>query len=340
MNSWRKLIEGDAEMDAVEHFRVVSRHGEDLLVLPADKALAVEGLSIYPAQTNFAKIARRGLGIALKLNLSFGQNRICLPVNRRGWLGELLGHSSFAILCGNPSAKGRRFVFLGFENGRPSTITKVGLGEHADRLIAREAAFLREASGFPAVPRVRRELHADQLRAFSMDFIPGSSPQNARGVFATLLAWIRPEKVRLESLPGWANVANATNRESLHLAGKAEISPVLYHGDFAPWNIREHNGKWTVIDWERGEIRGIPSWDWFHYIIQTEVLVRRRAPHEVLKTVMQTIALPDFQSYAARAGFAGKEVPLLEGYLHHAVYVNRQTEGADALKQMLAIVSV
>lgn len=339
MNSWRELIEGDAS-DAVEHFRIVSRHGEDLLVLPADKALAVEGLNIYPAQTNFAKVARRVLGIALKLNLSLGQNRMSLPVSRRGWLGELLGNSSFAILCGNPSAKGRRFVFLGFEDGRPSTITKVGLGDHADRLIAREAAFLRKVSGFAAVPFVRRELQADQIRAFSMDFIPGSSPRDANGVFATLRAWIRQEKVRLESLSTWANVANATNRESIHLAGKAEVSPVLYHGDFAPWNIREHNGKWTVLDWERGEECGIPGWDWFHYIVQTEVLVKRRSPQDVLKVVMQTIALPDFQNYAAQAGFAGKEMPLLAGYLLHAVHVNRQTEGADTLKQLLAIVSV
>ncbi len=76
MNSWRELIQGDAGKDDVEHFRVISRHGADFLVLPAEKALAVEGLSIYPAQTTFAKAARRGLGIALKLNLSVGQNPI------------------------------------------------------------------------------------------------------------------------------------------------------------------------------------------------------------------------------------------------------------------------
>jgi hypothetical protein len=42
----------------------------------------------------------------------------------------------------------------------------------------------------------------------------------------------------------------------------------VVHGDFAPWNLRLHNGKLSAFDWEYGEIDGVPMIDELHFRLQ------------------------------------------------------------------------
>ena len=333
-------------------FRIVTKRGTPLLLLPLQSHIAARTLELYPAQTLLARSFRTLLAFTLRAHLPTLARAVELPFSWNapipGFIRECAGGDrDFGILLGNPNAPGRRWIFMIFDpDGKPWRIVKAGVSPRARDLIRAESSILgalpTNGSFFPKL----HNQHESDVSAICMEYVPGQPPRSSELISTILSPWLRSgERRTITEFAKWQHVRESdAPQQTISILEEAlrstPLCTTLAHGDFAPWNIREHNGKWTVIDWERGEIRGIPSWDWFHYIIQTEVLVRRRAPHEVLKTVMQTIALPDFQSYAARAGFAGKEVPLLQGYLHHAVYVNRQTEGADALKQMLAIVSV
>ena len=83
----------------------------------------------------------------------------------------------------------------------------------------------------------------------------------------------------MSETPDWARLEEACAGNSLFSVvagelGRRSVHPAIHHGDFAPWNIKvSPAGAWTVLDWERGELTGIPGWDWFHYVIQSAILV-------------------------------------------------------------------
>jgi hypothetical protein len=230
--------------------------------------------------------------------------------------------------------------------GKPCSVVKIGVSARARELIRAEASVLEKLPQHGSFfPRLHKR-HESDLSAICMEYVAGKSPQSPELIGATLTPWLQSGELRtIGEFAKWQRLSesDAPQQTIASLEEVLRSTPLcvaLEHGDFAPWNIREHLGKWTVIDWERGEMRGVPGWDWFHYIIQTQVLVGRRSPAEVLRTIMKTIARPDFQSYATRAGFSGKEMPLLAGYLLNAIYVTRQTEGDETLKALLGLVGV
>jgi len=91
--------------------------------------------------------------------------------------------------------------------------------------------------------------------------------------------------------------------------------PVIYHGDFTPWNIKVSPDAWHVLDWERGEMAGMPGWDWFHWMIHVSVLVHRHGTVESVAFLEAALRSADFQEYAKAARIAGLEHMLLSGYL-------------------------
>jgi aminoglycoside phosphotransferase (APT) family kinase protein len=112
------------------------------------------------------------------------------------------------------------------------------------------------------------------------------------------------------------------------------------HGDFAPWNIKVHpsTGAWQVFDWERGELRGVPAWDWLHFEIQTAILVHRESVAKLLGRIARLFGSPEFRAYAAKAGIAGLERAMLTAYLLHCVNIQPQTEGLAEIEALLQAV--
>ena len=47
-----------------------------------------------------------------------------------------------------------------------------------------------------------------------------------------------------------------------------EVTSTIIHGDFAPWNLRIHEGRISAFDWEYGELDGLPLVDETHYLLQ------------------------------------------------------------------------
>jgi hypothetical protein len=263
------------------------------------------------------------------------------------FLGEVAGASApnFAMLAGNPNTPGQRGIFLVFnENGTPAAVVKAGAGDVAAALIAHEREFLQSASkAVPGIPRVRACFTEDRIAAFAIDFFPGDSPNahdflNAHKV---LTSWINPDdQVRICDLSVWKRLLSGAGASLSPMArelGGRSICTAIYHGDFAPWNIRVHRGNWTILDWERGESRGMPLWDLLHFVIQPAILVEHAPPIKIVSRLSFLLNKEMFADYKKRVNITEVVLPLAMAYLNYCLHVTRQSEGVESIKELLQI---
>jgi hypothetical protein len=335
--------------------RLVRKHGRPFLLLPPGSKEAVATLALYPAQTFPARVARQGLRTVLGAGLSLGTERISVPLAPQSPFVRFLGQfrsegtadvPSFGVLAGNPSAPGQRFIFLVFAaDGTPRVIVKAGLTDEARRLIRHEKNFLANAPGVRGIPRVQGTFESAGAEAIAMDFVVGDSPreQDERQIPELLGSWVRDDSpTPLTQTRVWSELQKQCAQHPLwpglekELSGKS-VSPALFHGDFAPWNIKvSRDGKWAVFDWERGDSAGMPGYDWFHYFIQTRILVEHVPIPVLARQLEQLIGSGEFQRYAALARISGFERLMIMAYLLHHNEVIRPGEGLAQGQALLA----
>jgi hypothetical protein len=353
---WQALFAGatSAEKARLEPYFVLRKNQHPWLLLPATSQLAQQALELYPAQTAKARLARSLLAGAFRCGWFPRAERIELPrIAHSPWelflakLAQRNGPPAIASLAGNPASDGQRLVLLVFDaTGRPQSVVKVGLGGRAAGLIQAEVAALKSLpAGLRGAPLVRGEFSHDQMQAFAMDYCRGSAPGAAdeQHLPALMHAWIRPggEKSFLE-LPAVRALVAAIGQDSgfakwqQSVAG-LNVRPVVMQGDFAPWNIKVTavTRDWTVLDWERGDLNGVPGWDWFHYVIQPEILVKRRPVAVVAARMRGLLTSTAFQAYARATEIGGHESAVLFAYLAHAVTVIRPAEGLAVTRQLM-----
>lgn len=358
--SWTDLFSTNKPPDVSLELRVLKKAGEPFLILPSAPGLAAKSLSLYPAQRTKAKFARKMLGVAFSVGLPLPLHRASLQISTQGAFarflmqlagGESRAFPSFAILAGNPNAEGRRFLLLLFdEQQQPAFVVKVGITEAARRLIQSESSFLQGMKGRPGLPKFCGSVASDHLEAFALEYIEGESPtREDRPVIGKLMeGWLdRNRKVCVRDVPAWQALEKAVGAipgaDLIRRMGEdADFTfhPTLFHGDFAPWNIKvsSRQGTWTVIDWERGDTIGFPAWDWFHYVIQTGALVEKLAAEALLERFENLIADPIFQHYAEIAGIKGKEKLLGSLYLSHLIHVIQPGDGIETDKALLTLI--
>jgi hypothetical protein len=353
---WQALFadEISAEQARREPYFVLRKNQAPWLLLPAAAQLAPQAVELYPAQSAKARLVRALLRTALSCGWFPRAERIELPRSAHSpWeqflakLAQSSGPPAIASLAGNPASDGQRLVLLVFNAaGRPQGVVKVGLGGRAARLIQAEVGALKSLpAGLRGAPLVRGEFSHDQVQAFAMDYCRGSAPgaTDKHQLSALMHAWIRPgvEKPFLElsavrdlvaaanTVPGIAKWEQSVARLNVH--------PVVMQGDFAPWNIKVApvTRDWTVLDWERGDLNGVPGWDWFHYVMQPEILVKRRPVAAVAARMRGLLTSTAFQAYARTAGIGGHEPAVLFAYLAHAVAVIRPSEGLTVTRQLM-----
>ena len=329
----------------------VRRGGEPWLLLPARGDLAARALELYPAQTARARAAKNLLRIALRFGLKPGLEKVRLPVASNDAFANFLSETAsrpagtlpeFALLAGNPRAPGRRFVLLLFgPTGQPAVVVKAGRSETAQHLVAAEADFLQRAPlNAPGLPRLRGTFQMRGTRAFALDFFAGASPEPDAGAqLGELLgAWLTTNRqVALGDLEGWRRLVAASESplpDALQKLARIRVHPALTHGDFAPWNVKASRGQWAVLDWERGELAGVPGWDWFHFVIQTALLVRREPAEDLLSRFEHLLDSAQFSNYATRAGIGEHGRALALAYLAGCIRVTRQTEGREQLLEL------
>ncbi len=340
---WRDLFE-TAGGDTTICFRVFKKSGQSFLVLPRERRLAARALCLYPAQSRAARFAKFALRTALASGVPIPTEAAALNISAHDPFVRFLGglaHRDWprvAILAGNPHAAGRRFIVLVFgEKGEPVAVVKAGVGASARQLIAREKSFLESApSSISGISRVRAAFESDRLDAIALDFIDGDSPRDTHGFASLLDGWIHDDRhVSLGAL----SLFKTLPAEIAATLSTRVVRPVIYHGDFAPWNVKvsPRDRAWTALDWERGELLGVPGWDWFHFVVQPAALVAKQKPRNLLRTTAAIFASASFRTYAKKTGIAGFERPLFEAYLVHCIQTIRQTEGRDALAELLRV---
>ncbi len=354
---WNNLFaptEGDRDI-VCRDLRVLYKGGQPLLALPRAAHAAGICLSLYPAQTWRARVARSAAKVFIHTGLRMGVQNTRLQFSRHdpfiAFLSEVAGGKAeeppeFGIFAGNPRSPGQRFMILVFgTDGTPRGVVKAGVSPEARGLVNCEAGFLHEAGGrFPGVPVLRDRLTGHSMEALALDYYPGESPKTAEeSELPKLLgSWVDiNHTISVEQTASWKRLERCASCSSV-LAALApalqgrKICPVLHHGDFAPWNIRvSPEGSWTVLDWERGELEGLPGWDWFHFVIQRAVLVQKAGVEELSHVMQDLLENEAFRKYARLARIEGIEHALLRAYLAHLTEVIRPSEGLELNRALL-----
>ena len=355
---WTDLFASSTPPDFTVELRVIKKSGRSFLFVPKSPRLAAQALSLYPAQTGLAKLAKSVLRSAFRIRLPLGLEKISVALSSndrfpRFLAGLVDGQSRplppFAILVGNSRAAGCRFLILLFDRKcQPAFVVKAGLGDSARQLIRHETSFLNSAPpGTPGLPLLRASLDTGQISAFALDFVAGDSPKTEawEAPGDLLSAWVNREKrIQLRDAPAWQAIEQLCSNDSLfaQLSRKlADFSfhPVIFHGDFAPWNIKvpPHGKVWNVLDWERGDLVGIPGWDWFHYVIQSGILVHKQTPGQLLQKIEKLFAGSAFHDYADLSGIKGFERPLVIAYLFHLTKIIGPSEGIQTNQSLLTL---
>ena len=328
--------------------RILKKGGVPLLYIPQHSKAALETLRLYPAQSGKARLAKRlcQLAVAVRVPLPFGKGEApVVPLDCIQWSDtseeERITDEPvcWGVFAGNPSAPGRRFLYLVFNaQGAPLYLIKAGFDAEARAKIEAERRFLissvaRRAGVFPLWGVICEETCAAIVVPYFRGKSPGNSPL-AQPLCELMQRWQSPERTMLHDIPAWQALVAASVAPAI---ADREVSQVLGHGDLAPWNvIVDVSGTWHVIDWERGSELFVPGWDWMHYVVQPSILVKQDAPARTLKKVVQLLASTAFIRYAEKTGIRGIEWELLEAYLLYCREVLRPAEGSHATDALLA----
>jgi hypothetical protein len=351
---WERIfLQPDANAPGTtQQMGLLRKNGKPFLLLPQNRRLAAAAMDLYAPQTKKARWMARIFQLASRIAPLAGIEHQSLRLRSDDpflrFLGQVAGSTApnFAMLAGNPNAAGQRNIFLVFNGGgKTAAIVKAGAGEAAARLIAHEKTFLQSApANLPSIPKVRASFADERVTAFAMDFFPGSSPRakDLLSAHKILTSWLNPEKAAtICDLSVWKKLlssAGASLSPMVRELGGKTVSTAIYHGDFAPWNIRAHGGTWTVLDWERGEAEGMPLWDLLHFVIQPAILVEHAAATQILFRLNVLMGEDIFRDYMGRSGLTEIRIPLLMAYLNYCLHVTRQTEGIESIKELIQLV--
>jgi glycosyltransferase involved in cell wall biosynthesis len=304
-------------------FRLLRRHGHNLLAIPSALRFSRDALALYLPQTVKARAAKTLFKTLLhsplasilppqQVAISQGPMTDFLCAMTNGELPE------FAVLLGNPAEPGRRFVIGVFaKNGECRKVVKCAIDPTGRELIGYEREVLSHLHGrFPGVPEVLATSDAHGFSAIAMEFFPelgGAMTRSERIDLARSWIW-SDQAVALSSLPAWQATAARVDRRG----SDAIVRPVVFHGDFTPWNLRRQGNAWTVIDWEKAYSQGPPLWDLLHYEVQTAILVDRLGARAVLQRLEDLIVTPSTQAYLKECRAEEIVQLLVDGYFHHA----------------------
>lgn len=280
------------------HVAVVPNLEHARWLVPLDSpAVASAGLSLYTPSRRSAKLKRLAARAAMRARLPIWYRdhlwiaqREMPPLEaslRRLFPGEEV---RIALSSGAPEgARNRKASALVIApNGKMLAFAKLARSPIAREIAANEARVLHHLSNNPSlagrVPLLLLDEEVDGTRVMVQTPLPGRpAPLGITAAHDEFLANLRT-KVRIaasesaiaQSLPARLG-ALSPGREDL-LDCLEAVLPVLesfqtpitvIHGDFAPWNLRLHQGELGAFDWEYGEVRGLPLIDEIHYRLQT-----------------------------------------------------------------------
>ena len=356
---WQRLFGEVPESGLAVRMRSLKKGSRPFLLLPQDGGLASQCLALYPAQTRKARIAKALVRVLLKASLPLGMEPVNLTLSPTSDFVRFLGSNAsgapgtipqFGVLAGNPANDSQRFLIILFgSQQKPVAVIKAGLSNYARELISKEHHFLSAVRPkTPGVPSLLASFKTRRLNALALPFFAGDSPHGQPQTMLSqiLSSWVDlSQALPIAEIPDWRSLEAAADPADLRkLDGSAvrqhRVHPPISHGDFAPWNIKvSSKGEWSVLDWERGQTRGIPGWDWFHYMIQPAILVERLSSTGLIERVEQLLGSEAFSNYAGKAQVTGIERQLVLAYLLYCICVIKPAEGLEATSKLFQAAS-
>ena len=329
-----RALEGSGEKLAILRLYCIKRDGYLLLALPRDTAAARATLGLYHPQAIIARLLVLVVGIMIRLRVHALLPRIELTIRSVSPLARMLDDpGSIGFLLGNPTAKSRRAITLHRKNENVY-VDKLGIGGSARELVIKELGHIR---GLPenhvALPVVVNQDISDKWASYATHYLDGKSPGKSDDdkVIGVLQSWLeKSEPVLLNETRQWQQMVDyaEANRvgniwSRLQKAAAIPVKVGVFHGDFAPWNVKVlHAGSVHVMDWELGCADGPAGWDWLHYIVQRAILVDHYSPSKVLDECHKWAKTKEGKEFLERAGW-GLEVDYwLGSYLVYSTWIS------------------
>ena len=287
---------------------------------------AVAALDVYNPQRPLARIWKRAAELAFRTGLARWVFRDTVSIETlradarlpeslfSDYLESLLGQPvTLGMTPGTPGAHAKPVTRVADRDGCALAFVKTGWNHATATLVGNEIAVLKRLADVHfSTARVPAVKHAGEWRGFSMLVMDAVEARRSSAQItdahlqflaelheATLdrqpLEW----KAWSESIDGMlGHLQNAGHhyfahlmRRALHVANnrisQCTIPSSMRHGDFAPWNIREADGRLLVIDWESASEASLPAWDLFHFLVQTANLIEGKRPVEIFEQVFQ-----------------------------------------------------
>jgi hypothetical protein len=200
-------------------------------------------------------------GTDVRLALSAGAPE---PARNRKASVAVLAPDGKLLAFGKAAASGLARQIAAHEAGALRALAKLpGIGDAVPRLlfagdvdgvfVTAQTPLAGRPTGPRLTPAVQRFLHGLQTSVIK----PAAKTDLVRGL---------PD--RIAALPaGGARVAEALDG-LMPLLEELNVPVTVIHGDFAPWNLREHRGVVSAFDWEYAELDGLPLFDETHFRLQ------------------------------------------------------------------------
>ena len=270
-----------------------------------NKALALDGFELYKPFSTGARMMKTLVLLVRATGWSgwvqdevLIASRSLLPIERL--LSDVTGENQFifTLSLGTPGAFQKLTVQVMRPDGVILGYLKMPLTDAAGQRLSNEAEFLRKLATFPEMrSHVPRLLFGGLWNGLNILFespLEGTvGPTRLTSLHKEFLDRLRD--CRPVVLPGqivahqtaqrWERVARRMGmkweelgREALRIAGKElhgfPVPCGFHHGDFAPWNLRQHRGGLLAYDWESATCEEPNLWDKFHFLVQTESLLK------------------------------------------------------------------
>jgi len=265
----------------------------------------VDGFQIYAPFSRAARLMK-ALTVCMRATGWHGWVRHSVLIASRNPLpieklaSEITGEREFvlSLSLGTPGTFQKLTVQVMRRDGAILGYVKIPLTNPAGERLRCEADFLKKLGNFHKLhAHIPRLLFAGCWEGINIVF---QSPLNGEKGPASLtqfheefldkLQSCRPvhldgHTVVRETARQWEKVASrlgtkwqSLGREALRIATQglsaAVIPAGIHHGDFTPWNTRMDQGRLAVFDWESARWDVPNLWDRFHFLSQTECVLR------------------------------------------------------------------
>lgn len=332
-------------------YRIYQKASHPFALIPNDYPSHRQLANFLPAQSKLARLFRRLLEAFPASARLFGKQMVIHYAKDKDFVRFLIQAGGSPIkgtqtaplfLLGNPHGEAPRLILICRNvGGQPAVAVKAGLNPAAKSLIKTEGAFLKNPPECvrDSIPKHLRSYADVGVEAFAMECIFGRTPQPADLSKLPLLlrGWESDQAPRpLGEFPDWQRLRTALHGAEVPFPASllelecTTMQPMVSHGDLAPWNVKiTPQGPWKVFDWERGECVGIPGWDWFHYLVQSALLIDRLGSVELGKYFAAILHTEPYREYLGTLGIAGTAETLFYAYLLYNWHVLRPDDARD-----------